>query len=113
MMAFQLMQTQKPQRIRIPFSPDEDNQLRFLVKAYGEQNWYIIASQMPNRSVRQCRERWQLFLNSNVKHGKWTQEEDKILTEKYQELGPKWKLLESFFTGRTSYSIRNRWISLA
>ena len=104
---------QPQQRFRIPFSKDEDERLRFLVKAYGENNWYLISNHMQNRTVRQCRERWQLFLSSKIKHEKWTKEEDDILLKKYAEIGPKWKALESFFEGRTSYNIRNRWISLS
>ena len=34
---------------------------------------------------------------------------DELLKIKFYEFGPKWKLLEKFFPGRTSYNIRNRW----
>ena len=99
-------------RKRVPFSHDEDSQLRALVKKYGDKNWQLIASNMPSRSVRQVRERWQLFLNSNITKTKWLPSEDEVLVQKYAEFGPQWKLLEKFFKGRTSYNIRNRWISL-
>ena len=64
---------------------------------------------MPNRSVRQCRERWNNNLSSNILKDKWSSKEDELLKQKYFEFGPKWKLLEKFFPGRTSYNIRNRW----
>ncbi|OHT14495.1 Myb-like DNA-binding domain containing protein [Tritrichomonas foetus] len=100
-------------RTRIPFSHEEDLKLRELVSIFGENNkWKLISAQMPSRSTRQVRERWQLFLSSNILKEKWSKEEDAILKEKYQEFGSKWKLLEVFFPGRTSYTIRNRWISL-
>ncbi|OHT03113.1 hypothetical protein TRFO_06757 [Tritrichomonas foetus] len=101
------------QRSRIPFSHEEDETLRSLVHTYGENNWYFVASQMPNRSVRQCRERWQLFLSSGVTKSKWTREEDELLLSKHREFGSQWKTLERFFKGRTSYNIRNRFISLS
>ena len=100
-------------RSRTPFSKEEDSLLRSLVNAYGEHNWYAVAAQMPNRSVRQCRERYQLFLSGQIKKSKWTPEEDALLIRKHAELGSQWKTLEVFFNGRTSYNIRNRWISLS
>ncbi|OHS99362.1 Myb-like DNA-binding domain containing protein [Tritrichomonas foetus] len=102
----------KPGRHRIPFTLNEDNKLAQLVNKYGDKDWLKIASEMENRSVRQCRERWQLFLNINVVKTKWTKEETQLLIEKYQEYGSQWKLLEQFFNGRTIYNIRNKWVSL-
>ncbi|OHT17038.1 Myb-like DNA-binding domain containing protein [Tritrichomonas foetus] len=94
---------------RMPFKPNEDARLRELVEKYGDMNWAFVASQMPNRSVRQCRERWQNNLAAGVSKKKWTKEEDELLNAKYSEFGPRWKFFESFFPGRTSYNIRNRW----
>lgn len=103
-------------RKRFPFSKEEDELLLNLVQFYGIQNkniWAIIASHMKGRNVRQCRERYQLFLNQNVKKGeKWTCDEDRIILEKYSTLGPHWKKYEQFLAGRTSYSIKNRFKSL-
>lgn len=103
---------QKQKKIRIPFKPDEDELLKKLVEEFGDKDWSIIASHMNGRTIRQCRERWQNNLSSTVVKSKWTREEDKILRIKYNEFGPKWKLLEEFFPGRTSYNIRNRWNGL-
>lgn len=94
---------------RMPFKAEEDEKLRELVEKYGDTNWKLISSYMPNRSVRQCRERWNNNLNSNVLKDKWSPQEDELLKRKFYEFGPKWKLLENFFPGRTSYNIRNRW----
>ncbi|KAK8870710.1 hypothetical protein M9Y10_008597 [Tritrichomonas musculus] len=98
----------KPSK-RMPFKPEEDQKLRELVEKYGDSNWNLISSFMPNRSVRQCRERWNNNLSSNILKDKWSPKEDELLKQKYYEFGPKWKLLEKFFPGRTSYNIRNRW----
>lgn len=103
-------------RKRCPFTKEEDNLLIELVQLYGTQCkniWYVIAGHMKGRNVRQCRERYQLFLSKNVKKKeKWTDEEDEILLSKYSILGPHWKKYEQFFIGRTSYSIKNRFKSL-
>lgn len=101
---------------RAHFSVLEDHQLKELVKLYGTEKpyvWELIASCMKGRSARQCRERYNLFLDEGIKKKeKWTSEEDEILLSKYQLLGPRWKEMEKFFTGRTSYNIKNRYSSL-
>ena len=104
-------------RTRNPFTKEEDQQILQLVQYFGSNDknkWYIIASQMKGRSPRQCRERYQLFLSDGVrKNAKWSSEEDELLLSKYQLYGPHWKQLEQFFVGRTSYNIKNRFISLS
>ncbi|KAK8888346.1 hypothetical protein M9Y10_039414 [Tritrichomonas musculus] len=66
-------------RKRCPFSKEEDELLLSLVQYYGLQSknvWNVIAGQMKNRIVRQCRERYQYFLTNDVKKGiKWSKEE--------------------------------------
>lgn len=42
----------------VRWTPQEDAQLTQLVQQLGEGNWIRIATQMPGRSNRQCRERW-------------------------------------------------------
>ena len=93
---------------RSNFTPDEDNRLRILVGQFGENSWRVISSYMPSRNVRQCRERWIKYLNPNVCTSKWTREEDMLLIQKRQELGPKWKDIASFFHGRTDINIKSR-----
>lgn len=103
-------------RKRIPFTKEEDRQLLQLVQYFGandKNNWYFIASHIKGRTPRQCRERYQLFLCDNIrKKAKWTKNEDELLISKYKLLGPHWKQMEPYFNGRTSYNIKNRFISL-
>jgi hypothetical protein len=49
-----------PRRTR--FKPDEDRALTELVYRHGVQNWHRIASLMPRRNARQCRDRWNHYL---------------------------------------------------
>ena len=103
---------QHMRKTRSQFTPDEDRRLALIVQACGTSNWELIAAHMPGRNVRQCRDRWMNFLNDSVCHKKWTVEEDARLLEKYQQYGPKWRVLEQFFNGRKNYAIRNRYHSL-
>ncbi|ELP90560.1 hypothetical protein EIN_020090 [Entamoeba invadens IP1] len=41
----------------------------------------------------------------------WTPEEDKILLDKQQVLGNKWKLISTFLPGRAPNSVKNRYFS--
>ncbi|KAK8893887.1 hypothetical protein M9Y10_022316 [Tritrichomonas musculus] len=110
-------QNQVKRRTRMPFTKEEDQLLLQLVQYFGindKNNWYFIASRINGRSPRQCRERYQLFLSDDVrKKAKWTKEEDELLISKYNIYGPHWKQMEQFFVGRTSYNIKNRFISLS
>lgn len=109
-------QSKTKKRTRMPFTKEEDQQLLQLVQYIGvndKSNWYFIASHIKGRTPRQCRERYQLFLSDDVrKKAKWTKDEDELLISKYKIYGPHWKQMEQFFNGRTSYNIKNRFISL-
>lgn len=97
--------------IRQTFTPEEDARLHLLVMKHG-QNWKLIASEMPNRSVRQCRERYQNYLAPGVLNGPWSQQEDKLLYEKYQIFGRKWTIIARFFKNRSGANVKNRWTQI-
>ncbi|OHT06341.1 hypothetical protein TRFO_05511 [Tritrichomonas foetus] len=94
---------------RKQFSEEEDKLLKKLVKEHGDCRWDFIAASIPFRSGRQCRDRYRNYLAPNLKLEKWTQEEDELLVQKYNELGPKWSKISKFFSGRTGSSLKNRW----
>ena len=102
----------KKEHPREPFSPEEDIRLVQLVQFYGIDNWGTISKHMVNRSARQCKDRWINFLSPGLNKNPWTQEEDDILLEKYQEMGSQWKVISKFFKGRTHIAIRNRMLKL-
>ena len=97
--------------IRNMFSPAEDVTLIHLVKTHGE-NWFLISSLMPNRNVRQCRERWNNYLKPSVNRNPFTEDEDKLLLEKVKELGGQWKKIVPFFINRTVIQVKNRYSCL-
>ena len=93
------------------FTMEEDNRLCELVNEFGDKNWRVISRQMPNRTTRQCRERYRNYLSPRVKNGPWTQEEDILLEQKYLEYGPRWATIAKFFPSRSDVNIKNRWAS--
>ena len=90
------------------FTKEEDIYLQFLVSKYGESNWDLIASEMGNRTPRQCRDRFRNYLSPRINVTKWTEEEDKLLIQKHSEFGPHWKRIAVFFNSRTDVNIKNR-----
>lgn len=94
------------------FSKQEDELLTELVAEYGCRAWKIIASKMPGRSTRQCRERYQQYLSPTVSNRPWTDTEDETLVSLVGKHGPSWSFISSHFEQRTPVSLKNRWISL-
>lgn len=94
------------------FTPEEDIQLVQLILSRQDHDWSWIADQMPGRNPRQCRERWTNYLNPNLNHGEWTDEEDKIILEKRETYGAKWAVIASYLNGRSGNDVRNRWLML-
>jgi hypothetical protein len=90
------------------FTATEDVTLSSLVLVHGEDNWGIIAEQMPNRTRRQCSERWKHYLSPTVLKSRWTAEEDAELLRCFQQYGSQWKQLEVFFPGRKDNQLKNR-----
>ena len=90
------------------FDRREDELLLDLVKKYGTDSWNTIASEIGTRTARQCRNRYNDFLAPGLNKSPWTPEEDELLKRQYEELGPRWAVLRSFFPGRTDLNIKNR-----
>jgi hypothetical protein len=108
MLGEQFTPRQCPKRAK--FLPEEDAQLRELVRLHGTLNWPVVAAKMPGRDVRQCRDRWKHYLSSEKPVDSWTPEEDNLLYEKMQLHGPLWTRLAGFFPGRTDFQVKARWM---
>ena len=91
------------------FSERDDNQLKKLVKKFGDQDWELISDKIKKFSPRQCKDRYTVYLSGNFRNDPWTPEEDALLSKLYKEHGPKWCEICKFFDGRHSNSVKNRW----
>ena len=94
---------------RVKFSPEEDEKLRILVNELGNKAWKRVAARMGTRTTRQCRERYNNYLEPTLINGPWEKEEDFILIQKVAEIGQKWSKIAEIFRHRSDVNIKNRY----
>jgi hypothetical protein len=95
--------------LRRKFTPEEDLQLRSLVEQLGTKHWEEISRYLPDRSARQCRNRYKNYLLDSLVTNPWTREEDAVLIEKFHQIGPKWVEIGKLLSGRSGNNVKNRW----
>jgi len=91
------------------FTDDEDNILKKLLDVDGVKNWDQVAEHLPGRSPRQCRDRYNNYLVKNYAKKPWTEEEDRIIIEQYNILGPHWVKISKMLKDRSGNNVKNRW----
>lgn len=110
--AGQEKERQRPLTKKNKFTPDEDKRLKLLVGEYGTSEWGKIASLIPGRTSRQCRDRWSNYIDPKISMKPWTPLEDMQLIKRYMEIGPHWRIVANCFPGRSINNVRNRVVKL-
>ena len=95
------------------WTQEEDELLRALVNESGTKSWIKVGNKFPDRSGKQCRERWYNHLDPAVKKGDWTEDEDRILIEMQASLGNQWAMMTKSLPGRSDNAIKNRFHAIS
>lgn len=64
---------------------------------------------LPGRNARQCKDRYEKYLDPNINVSPFTQEEDKKLLSLRELYGPKWILISKHFNNRSDNSLKSRY----
>ncbi|KAK9079623.1 hypothetical protein SSX86_001296 [Deinandra increscens subsp. villosa] len=96
------------------WSPEEDEKLIRFITTHGYGCW----SEVPEKAVsglqrcgKSCRLRWINYLRPDIRRGKFTPDEEKLIINLHNVVGNKWAHIASHLPGRTDNEIKNYWNS--
>ncbi|OHS93065.1 Myb-like DNA-binding domain containing protein [Tritrichomonas foetus] len=96
-------------KIRKKFTKHEDSLLKERVSEYGLSNWALVAMYIPNRTPKQCRDRYTNYLRDDLSFSEWTENDEIKLINLFNIYGPKWAAISSAFGNRSENDLKNKW----
>ena len=89
------------------WTKEENELLLNIVKKVGPRKWKEISRIIKTKTGKQCRDHYVNCLDPKINNSLWTEEEEKILLLKYEEIGPHWSKIQKYLPGRTNLMVKN------
>eukprot|EP00978_Attheya_sp_CCMP212_P002435 scaffold4964_cov47-Attheya_sp.AAC.3 len=90
----------------------EDEILKAAVMKYGKQQWARVASLLNRKSAKQCKARWNEWLDPMVKKVEWSRQEDEKLLHLAKLMPAQWRTIGPLVGGRTAVQCVERYETL-
>lgn len=90
----------------------EDEILKAAVMKYGKQQWARVASLLNRKSAKQCKARWNEWLDPSIRKIEWSREEDEKLLHLAKLMPAQWKTIGPLVGGRTAIQCQERYEQL-
>lgn len=89
----------------------EDEVLKVAVAKYGLNQWSRVASLLHRKSAKQCKARWNEWLDPSIKKVEWSQEEEEKLLHLAKVFPTQWRTISSHI-GRTAAQCLEKYESI-